>query len=99
MLDEGRGVSIEMKQRRHVKTMMITDEAKGCVLFEGNLGKFAALSMVDDNVLEFRGVNGILRVDLSREEIARMLGRDCSGEASGSGWGSFTSTQIEGVGK
>ena len=91
----GRGVSIEMKQRKHVKTMMFTDEAGGDVLFEGILGQLIELSMVDESVLEVRSTNGILRVDLTLEELEDMVSKIRSGGASRSGLGSVTSTNIE----
>ena len=88
----GRGVSIEMKQRQHVKTMMFSDEGLGEVLFEGNLGQLVDLSMVDDRVMEMRGLNGTLRVDLTLEELEAMASKTHSSRASGSKLGSVISS-------
>jgi hypothetical protein len=90
--DGERGVSIEMKQRNHVKTMMFTAETGGDVLFEGNLGHIIELSMLDDHVLEMRCLNGILRVDLALEELEAMASKTHSSRASGSKLGSVTSS-------
>jgi hypothetical protein len=62
-----------MKQRKHVKTIMVSDKGWENVLFEGNLGQLLELSMIDQNVLEVRGVNGVLRVDLTIEELGDMV--------------------------
>jgi hypothetical protein len=49
------------------------DEPQEHVLFEGSLGELEELSMVEDAMLELRGANGILRIDLSEEELRKML--------------------------
>lgn len=95
MPGEGRGLSVEMKQRKHVKTMMFTDEVGGDVLFEGNLGQLIELSMVDESVLEVRGANGILRVDITLEELEDMVSKIRLGGASRSGLGSVISSNSE----
>ena len=90
--DDERGVSIEMKQRNHVKTMMFTAETGGDVLFEGNLGHIIELSMLDNHVLEMRCLNGTLRVDLALEELETMTSKIRSSIASSSKLGSITSS-------
>ena len=75
MSDGRRGFSVEMKQREHVKTIMVSDGGLENVLFEGNLGQLLELSMSDHSVLEVRGVNGVLRVDLTLEELDDMISK------------------------
>lgn len=65
--------SVEMKSKRHVKNVSISDEAHGRVLFEGNLGELLDLSFTEGDVLEFVGVNGVLRVDVSEEQMSEAL--------------------------
>jgi len=65
--------SIEMKSKKHVKHISLSDESHEHVLFEGSLGKLEELSMVEDAVLEVKGTNGILRIDLSKDELRKML--------------------------
>ncbi len=84
MPDKVRGVSIEMKMRKFVKTMMFTDEGGGEVLFEANIGQLVALTLTDNTVLEVRGGNGTLRVNVDFVEIAGMVDGIRSGNASGS---------------
>lgn len=69
----GHGFSIEMKSKRHVKNISITDEQRNSVLFEGHLGELERLSMIEGLALEVRGTNGTLRIDLSEEELRTIL--------------------------
>ena len=66
---------------------MMFSESGYSVLFEGNLGRILDISMADHSVLELRGENGILRVDLSLNELEDLVSKMRSGEASGSGLG------------
>jgi len=69
----GHTFSVEMKSKRYVKSISISDEARDRVLFEGNLGELVELSLVEGNVLEFVGVNGVLRVSVTEEQLRRAL--------------------------
>lgn len=89
--DIERGVSVEMKRREHVKSMMFSESGYS-VLFEGNLGRILDLSMADHSVLELRGENGILRVDLSLDELEDLVSKMRSGGTSGSKLGSVKSS-------
>jgi len=61
--------SIELKNKRHVKHIFISDEAHERVLFEGNLGKLLDMSLVEGDILELIGVNGVLRISLTRGQL------------------------------
>jgi hypothetical protein len=65
--------SVEMKSKKHVKSISISDEAHDRVLFEGSLGELLDLSLVEGDVLEFIGVNGVLRVGLTEEQLRKVL--------------------------
>jgi len=65
--------SIEMKSKKHVRHISLSNESHEHVLFEGSLGKLEELSMVEGAVLEVKGTNGILRIDLSEDELRKML--------------------------
>ena len=65
--------SIELKNKRHVKNISISDEAHDRVLFEGNLGKLLSMSLVDGYILELIGVNGVLRISLTREQLQETI--------------------------
>ena len=80
----GRGISVEMNQRHHVKNLVVSEEVRGQVLFEGNLGEILELNMLDNRVLEVKSLNGVLRVDLFIEELEEMINRIHSRNTSGS---------------
>ena len=65
--------SIEMNSNKHVKHISVSNESHDRVLFEGSLGELEELSMIEGAVLEVRGANGVLRIDLSEEELRKML--------------------------
>ncbi len=65
--------SIEMKSKKHVRHISLSNESHEHVLFEGFLGELEELSMVEGAVLEVRGTNGVLRIDLSEDELRKML--------------------------
>ena len=73
MKDIEHSFSVEMKSKRHVKSISISDEAHDRVLFEGNLGELTELSLVEGDVLEFTGVNGVLRVTITEEQLRKTL--------------------------
>jgi len=65
--------SVEMNSKKHVKTVSISDETFDRVLFEGNLGELVELSVVEGDILELLGVNGVLRVSLTGEQLQQAL--------------------------
>ena len=67
--------SIEMKSKKHVRHISVSNESHDRVLFEGSLGELEELSMVEGAVLEVKGANGILRIDLSENELRKMLSK------------------------
>ena len=71
--------SIEMKSKKHVRNISVSNESHERVLFEGFLGELEDLSMVDGAVLEVKGTNGVLRIDLTEEDLRKILsgGRKC----------------------
>jgi hypothetical protein len=70
-----RGFSVEMDSKRYVKSISISNEAHERVLFEGDIGEILELAMVDGEVLEVKGANGTLRIDISEGELRMMLDR------------------------
>ncbi len=84
--------SVEMISKRYVKNISISDEAHDRVLFEGNLGRLLDLSYVEGDVLELVGVNGVLRVNLTREQLQEII-KSASRVNPSSEVGSYTSTK------
>jgi hypothetical protein len=67
--------SIEMKSKTHVRHISMSDESHDRVLFEGYLGDLKELSLIEGTVLEVRGENGVLRIDLSEEELRNIFSK------------------------
>ena len=68
-----RGFTAEISSKKYVKN--ISNEAHDRVLFEGVIGELEELYMVDDKVLEIKGTEGTLRIDVTKQELARIFER------------------------
>jgi len=65
--------TVELKSKEYVKNISISDQTHELVLFEGNLGKLLELSLVEGDVLEFVGVNGVLRIAVTIGQLEKAL--------------------------
>ena len=72
---------MEMASKEHVRSLIVSDESQCKVLFEGNLGELQALEMVEEIVLQMKGTNGTLRIDLEEDEFRTMLEKKEAAEA------------------
>jgi hypothetical protein len=68
-----RGFTAEISSKKYVKNISISNEAHDRVLFEGVIGELEELYMVDDKVLEIKGTEGTLRIDITKQELARIF--------------------------
>lgn len=58
------GFYVELKSKEYLKSISISDIGWEGVLIEGFLGELEELFMLDGLVLQMRGTQGILTVDL-----------------------------------
>jgi len=58
-----------MKSEKNVQKMSFIDNEDNHVFFEGSLGKLTNIFMVEGMMLQIEGVNGTLRMDISKEEL------------------------------
>jgi hypothetical protein len=65
--------SIEMKSENCVRRMSFFDKENGHVFFEGFLGKLKKIVIVEDVMLEIEGKNGVIKLDITRQEIEKGL--------------------------
>jgi hypothetical protein len=65
--------SIELKSKEFLRNIMISNRTGETVLVEGFLGELEEVSLVEGAMLELRGSNGVLRVDLKEEELRRLF--------------------------
>ena len=65
--------TVEIKSKQFLRNVSISDEARKLVLFEGSLGETVELSLVEGDVLEIMGENGVLRVSISENQLRHVL--------------------------
>jgi len=67
--------SIELKSKDFLRNFMISNRTGETVLLEGFLGKLEEMSLVEGGLLEVRGSNGVLRMDVDEEDLGTLLAR------------------------
>lgn len=65
--------SIELNSKKHVRNIVLTKKIASGVLFEGALGELEEITLTEGRVLEFKGGNGVLRLDICEEELMGYL--------------------------
>lgn len=70
--------SAEIKSKGYIKQMSLNSKGQYPVLFECFLGDLESLSLVEDLVLEIKGENGILRIDLTKDDLMALFRRKTS---------------------
>jgi hypothetical protein len=63
--------SVELKSKRNLKNVTLTNGSSDNVLLEGTLGELVHATFTEGVILEIVGVSGILRVDLREDEIQK----------------------------
>jgi hypothetical protein len=76
---EEHSFSIEMKSEHCVKRMSFLDKENGKVFFEGFLGELKNVAMVEGVMLEIEGRNGVLKLDITQQEMEKCLNQKKSG--------------------
>jgi hypothetical protein len=77
---EEHSFSIAMKSGRSVRRMSFLDQENGHVFFEGFLGRLRNILVVEDVMLEIEGKNGVLKLDITRQELEKSLASDQTNE-------------------
>ena len=73
--ESGHCFSIELKSKEFLRNLTISNRTGETVLLEGLLGELEEMSLVEGAMLEVRGSNGVLRMDVSEEDWERLLAR------------------------
>jgi hypothetical protein len=68
--------SVEMKSKKFVKSISVSNDSRNRVFFEGFLGNIEELGFIEGGMLEIKGVNGTFRIDLSEKELRTMLQKE-----------------------
>ena len=71
--------SLELVSRENLEKINIQEGVEG-VLLEGNLGELLNLVIIEDTLMELKGTNGVLRLNVNREELSEAIKREESTE-------------------
>lgn len=69
--DNERFFSVELKSKAHLKNVTLTNGSTDSALLEGTLGELIQASFAEDEILEVIGKKGVLRINLSQNEIKK----------------------------
>ena len=61
--------SIEMKSKKDVSSLSLSNGSHEGVLFSGNLGNQIVLNFIEKSVLMIEGNLGVIRIDLNEVEL------------------------------
>ncbi len=67
---------MELKSKIFVKNLSLASDDQEGVLIEGFLGDLKRVGFSEGLMLEIEGTNGVLRVDLSEEELRDLFPRE-----------------------
>ena len=67
--------SVELNSKRSLKNVTLTNGSSDTVLVEGSIGELLQASFKEGVILEVKGKNGVLRVDLGENEIRKPIGQ------------------------
>ena len=70
--DKERVFSVELNSKKNLKNITLTNGSVETVLVEGTIGELLHASFKEGVILEVRGKNGVLRVDLGEDEIQKL---------------------------
>ena len=73
-LRKERFFTVELESKLSLRNITLADEGNEGVLVEGTLGELMEARFAEDTVLEVKGSEGVLRIDLAQSEIARTSG-------------------------
>ena len=63
--------SVELKSKRNLKNVTLTNGSSDSVLVEGTIGELVQATFAEGIILEVVGRNGVLRIDLREDEIKK----------------------------
>jgi hypothetical protein len=70
-INKERVFSVELKSKRNLKNVTLTNGSRDSVLVEGTIGELVQATFAEGIILEVVGKNGILRIDLREDEIKK----------------------------
>jgi len=65
--------SVEIESKKHLTNVSISDKPHQRVLIEGFLGELSEIEMIENALIQFKGANGVLRIDICKDELWQKL--------------------------
>lgn len=65
--------SVEIESKKHLTNVSISNKPHERVVIEGYLGELSEIEMIENVLIQFNGANGVLRIDLSKDELWQKL--------------------------
>jgi hypothetical protein len=65
--------SVEIESKKHLTNVSISNKPHERVVIEGYLDELSEIEMIEDVLIQFKGANGVLRIDLSKDELWQKL--------------------------
>jgi len=70
-INKERVFSVELKSKRNLKNVTLTNGSSDSVLVEGTIGELVQATFAEGIILEVVGKKGTLRIDLGEDEIKK----------------------------
>jgi len=70
-INKERVFSVELKSKRNLKNITLTNGSSDSVLVEGTIGELVQATFAEGIILEVVGKKGTLRIDLGEDEIKK----------------------------
>lgn len=70
--EKERSFSVELKSKVNLKNITLTNDSHENAIIEGSIGELEHAGFVDDMILEVQGTKGVLRIDISENEIKKI---------------------------
>ncbi|MCK4782988.1 MAG: hypothetical protein KAV87_04500 [Desulfobacteraceae bacterium] len=64
--------SISLNKEKNIKHMTIGNESNSKVLIEGDIGTIDKIKVVDDVLLEIKGINGVIDISLPKNILEKL---------------------------
>ena len=87
--------SVELKSKKNLKNISLANGSSDSVLVEGNIGELVQATFKEGIILEVIGKNGVLRIDLGDDEIAKTTNTNLTGaKIAGSTHGAAGNSEV-----
>jgi hypothetical protein len=71
--------SVELKSKRNLKNVTLTNGSSDSVLIEGTIGELVQATFAEGIILEVIGKKGVLRINLGEDEIKKTTEQNSTG--------------------